>query len=143
MTKQKQIESIKAKTSRVKSEWEAKTNALINSIDADTDLQYNTITAEANLIETKIVEEAAAKAAEMIAQADAYRTTTIASAQQEVAPKIAEAIKLEGEAEMKLQKGFAQKRMHEQIMRKIQAVESFAKNKNSVISGDQSGNLLA
>jgi len=28
-------------------------------------------------------------------------------------------------------------------MRKIQAVESFAKNKNSVISGDQSGNLLA
>jgi len=72
----------------------------------------------------------------MVAEADAYRTTTIARAQQEVAPKIAEAIKLEGEAEMKLQKGFAQKRTHEQIMRKIQAVESFAKNKNSVISGD-------
>ena len=38
----------------------------------------------------------------MIAQANAYRTTTIARAQQEVAPKFAEAIKLEGEAEMKL-----------------------------------------
>ena len=49
---------------------------------------------------------------------------------------IAEAIKLEGEAEMKLQKGFAQKRTHEQIMQKIQAVEAFTNNKNSVISGD-------
>ena len=49
----------------------------------------------------------------MVAEADAYRTTTIARAQQEVAPKIAEAIKLEGEAEQKLQTGFAQKRTHE------------------------------
>ena len=30
MEKQKQIESIKSKTSRIKSEWEAKTEALIN-----------------------------------------------------------------------------------------------------------------
>ena len=49
----------------------------------------------------------------MIAEADAYRTTTIAQAQQDVAGLIADAIKLEGEAEMKLQKGFAQKRTHE------------------------------
>jgi len=79
----------------------------------------------------------------MIAEADAYRATTVANAQAEVAPLIAKAVTLEGEAEMKLQKGFAQKRTHEQILRKIAAVESFASNKNSVISGDQSGNLLA
>ena len=55
MTKQKEIESIKAITTRIKSEWEAKTNAMINSIDAETELTYNTIVAEANLIENKII----------------------------------------------------------------------------------------
>ena len=52
MKKTKVIESIKAQTSRINSEWYAKTEALINSIDADTDLKYNEIIAEARLIET-------------------------------------------------------------------------------------------
>lgn len=79
----------------------------------------------------------------MIAKADAYRTETIARAQEECAVEIAQAIELEGKAEKDLQKGYAKKRAHEQIMEKIKAVESFTSNKNSVISGDQSGNLLA
>lgn len=52
MKKQKEIEQIKAKTSRITAEMKAKTEALINSIDADTDLKYNEIIAEARLIET-------------------------------------------------------------------------------------------
>lgn len=95
------------------------------------------------MIETQIIEEANGSAAKMVAEADAYREKTIANAQAEVAPLIAQAVTLEGEAETKLQKSFAQKRTHEQIMRKISAVESFASNKNSVISGVQGGNLLA
>lgn len=55
--------------------------------------------AEAKLIETKIVEEAQAKAAEIIANADAYKITTVANAQKEVAPLIAQAVQMEGEAE--------------------------------------------
>jgi hypothetical protein len=49
---------------------------------------------------------------------------------------IAQAVRLEGQAEAKLQKGFASKRTHEQILKKIDAVNSFANNKNSVIFGD-------
>lgn len=56
---------------------------------------------------------------------------------------IAEAVKLEGQAEKELQKGFAQKRQHEQIMEKINAIETFASNKNSVVFGEQGGNLMA
>ena len=52
-------------------------------------------------------------------------------------------MQLEGEAEVKLLKGFAQKRTHEQIMAKIEAISSFAANKNSVIFGEQGNNLLA
>jgi len=33
--------------------------------------------------------------------------------------------------------------MHDEIMRKIDAIESFANNKNSVIFGEQGGNLMA
>ena len=56
---------------------------------------------------------------------------------------IAEAVKLEGDAEVKLLKGFAQKRTHEQIMAKIDAVGAFASNKNSVVFGEQGNNLMA
>lgn len=79
----------------------------------------------------------------MIAEADAYRTRTIAQAEKEVASLIAEAVRLEGQAEARLQKGFAAKRTHEEILKKIDAVNSFANNKNSVIFGDQGNNLLA
>ena len=95
------------------------------------------------MIETQIKEEATAEAARIIAQANAYRATTVASAEKEVAPMIAEAVKLEGQAESKLQRAFAAKRQHDEIMRKIDAVSSFAKNKKSVIFGDQKSNLLA
>ena len=43
---------------------------------------------------------------------------------------------MEGQAEKELQKGFAQKRTHDEIMRKIDAIEAFANNKNSVIFGE-------
>jgi len=33
-------------------------------------------------------------------------------------------------------KGFAQRRTHEQLMQRMDAVDTFAKNKNSVIFGD-------
>jgi hypothetical protein len=56
---------------------------------------------------------------------------------------IAKAVELEGDAEVKLLKGFAQKRTHEQIMQKIEAISSFASNKNSVIFGEQGNNLMA
>jgi len=52
-------------------------------------------------------------------------------------------VQLEGQAEKELQKGFAQKRTHDEIMRKIDAIDSFASNKNSVIFGEQGGNLMA
>lgn len=143
MEKTKEIEQIKAKTSRIKSEWKAQTTALINQINAETDLKYNEIIAEAKLIETQIVEKAQADAAEIIAKADAYRATAVAKAKQEVAPMIAQAVQLEGDAEVKLLKGFAQKRTHEQIMAKIDAVSAFAQNKNSVVFGDQGNNLMA
>lgn len=58
--------------------------------------------------------------------ADAYKSTTIAQVEAEIAPLIAQAVKLEGDAEAKLQASFALKRTHEQILRKIAAVESFA-----------------
>jgi len=80
MKKKKEIEEIKAKTSRVKNEYQARTEALINQINADTDLKVNEIVAEAKLIEVKIKEEAQSKAAEMVANADAYYATTIANA---------------------------------------------------------------
>ena len=79
----------------------------------------------------------------MIAEADAFRATTIANAEKEVAPLIAEAVKLEGQAEAKLQKGFQSKRQHDEIMKQIQAVNSFASNKSSVVFGDQGSNLMA
>jgi hypothetical protein len=44
---------------------------------------------------------------------------------------------------VKLLKGFAQKRTHEQIMAKIDAINSFASNKNSVVFGEQGNNLMA
>ena len=50
---------------------------------------------------------------------------------------------MEGDAEVKLLKGFAQKRTHEQIMAKIDAVSSFANNKNTVVFGEQANNLMA
>jgi len=56
---------------------------------------------------------------------------------------IARAVTLEGEAEAKMLKGFAQRRIHEQLMSKMDAVNTFSKNKNSVIFGTQSNNLLA
>lgn len=143
MKKQKIIEAVKAKTSRVNSEWKAKTEALINSIDADTDLKYNEIIAEARLVETQIKEEAQAEAAKIIANADAYKARTVANAQKEVAGMVSEAVQLEGSAEAKLQKGFAAKRQHEEIMRKIDAVNAFANNNKSVIFGDQGNNLMA
>jgi len=62
----------------------------------------------------------------MIAEADAYKATTIANAEKEVAGMIAEAVKLEGQAESKLQRAFAAKRTHDEIMRKIDAVNAFA-----------------
>ena len=79
----------------------------------------------------------------MIAEADAYKATTIAGAEKEIASKIAEAVKLEGDAEAKLQKGFAAKRQHDEIMRKVDAVNSFAENKKTVVFGDQGSNLMA
>lgn len=129
MKKTKEIEGIKAQTSRIGSEWKAKTEALIAGIDAETDLKYNEIVAEAKLVETQIIEEARSKAAEMVAEADAYRATTIANSQREAAPLIAQAVELEGSAQARLQKGFAAKRTHEEIMQKIDAVNSFAQNK--------------
>ena len=137
MEKQKEIEGIKAKIARTKSEWKANTDALINQINAETELNYNEIIAEAKLIETKIVEEAQAEAAEIVAMADAYEATEISKAQEEVAPMVARAVTLEGEAEQKMLKGFAQKRVHEQLMHKMDAVRSFSKNKHSVIFGTQ------
>lgn len=99
--------------------------------------------AEAKLEETQIVQKSEADAAELIAKGDAYRATTVANAYKQAGPMIAEAVKLEGEAEQKLQKGFAQKRTHEQMMAKINAIGTLGANKNSVIFGDQGGNLLA
>ena len=55
---------------------------------------------------------------------------------------IAQAVQLEGQAEKELQKGFAQKRTHDEIMRKIDAIDSFAQNRNSVIFGEQGGNRI-
>lgn len=52
MSKTKEIEGIKAATSKMRSEWKAKTEASINTINAETDLKYNEIVAEAKLIET-------------------------------------------------------------------------------------------
>ena len=52
-------------------------------------------------------------------------------------------MQLEGQAEKELQKAIAQKRTHDEIMRKIDAIDSFASNKNSVIFGEQGGNLMA
>ena len=52
-------------------------------------------------------------AAQMRAEADAFRATCLASAQAEVAPMIAEALKLEGEAQKLVHKAFAGKRTHE------------------------------
>lgn len=143
LAKRQEIEKIKAETEKIKQEWKAKTTAEIQKINAETDLEYNKITAEAELIKTQIIEKASADAAEIMANADAYYVTTIANAKQEVAPQIAEAVKLEGQAEKELQKGFAQKRLHDEIMQKIDAIESFANNKNSVIFGEQGGNLMA
>jgi len=79
----------------------------------------------------------------MIAEADAYKAKTVANAQKEVAGMVAEAVQLEGSAEAKLQKGFAAKRAHDEIMRKIDAVNAFANNNKSVIFGDQGNNLMA
>jgi len=143
LAKRQEIEKIKAETEKIKQEWKAKTTAEIQKINAETDLEYNKITAEAELIKTQIIEKASADAAEIMANADAYYVTTIANAKQEVAGQIAEAVKLEGQAEKELQKGFAQKRLHDEIMQKIDAIESFANNKNSVIFGEQGGNLMA
>lgn len=42
-----------------------------------------------------------------------------------------------------MQKGFAQKRAHDEIMRKIDAVDAFTKNPNTVIFGEQGNNLMA
>lgn len=39
---------------------------------------------------------------------------------------IARAVTLEGEAEAKMLKGFAQKRIHEQLMKKLDSVNEFA-----------------
>jgi regulator of protease activity HflC (stomatin/prohibitin superfamily) len=143
MKKSKEIESIKAKISRVTAEWKARTEALISSIDAETDLKYNEIVAEAKLTENKIKEEAQAKAAEIIAEADAYKATVIANAQKEAAPLIAQAVELEGQAQSKLLKSFVAKRRHEEILQKIEAVSSFANNNKAVVFGDQGNNLLA
>jgi len=52
-------------------------------------------------------------------------------------------VSLEGEAEKQLLKGFAQKRTHDEIMRKIDAVDAFAQNRNTVIFGEQGNNLMA
>uniref|UniRef100_A0A7S3CTK9 Band 7 domain-containing protein n=1 Tax=Strombidium rassoulzadegani TaxID=1082188 RepID=A0A7S3CTK9_9SPIT len=143
MQKTKEIEAIKAKTSRIRSEWKAKTEALIDSINAETDLKYNEIVAEANLVETQIVEKATANAAELYAKADAYRATTVANAEQEVAPLIAQAVQLEGNAQASLEKAFVSKRKHVEILRQIEAINSFVENKNSIIFGEQKNNLLA
>ena len=40
-------------------------------------------------------------------------------------------------------KGFAQLRTHEQLMQRMDAVSSFARNNKSVVFGDQGQNLLA
>ena len=56
---------------------------------------------------------------------------------------IARAVTLEGEAEQKMLRGFAQKRVHEQLMSKLDSVNEFSQNKNSVVFGTQSNNLLA
>ena len=56
---------------------------------------------------------------------------------------MAQAVALEGEAEKQLLRGFAQKRTHDEIMRKVDAVDAFANNRNSVIFGEQGNNLLA
>ena len=103
MGKKKEIEAIKAQNRRIQREWNAKTEALINQINAESDLKYNEIVAEAKLVETQIVEKSQADAAELIAKANAYRARTVANAHQEAAPKIAEALRLEGSAEAKLQ----------------------------------------
>jgi len=89
------------------------------------------------------VEKAQAEAAEIVANADAYHATTVANAEKEVAPLISDAVRLEGEAEKQLLKGFAQKRTHDEIMRKIDAVDAFAQNNKSVIFGEQGNNLMA
>jgi regulator of protease activity HflC (stomatin/prohibitin superfamily) len=62
----------------------------------------------------------------MMAEADAYYAKTVAEAQKEVAPLVAQAVTAEGDAEKKLQKAFAHKREHEEIMASVTAVESFA-----------------
>ena len=99
--------------------------------------------AEAKLVENDIIERAQGEAAKLIAEADAYYDKTIASAQREVAPLIAQAVTAEGDAEKKLQKTFAQRREHEQIMGQVASVEALSKNRNTVIFGQQNNNLLA
>lgn len=56
MTKQKEIDQLKAKIEMVKSEWQANADAKINQINAETDVLFNEITAEARLIEIQIRE---------------------------------------------------------------------------------------
>lgn len=143
LNKTKEIESLKATIQRLRSEKTAETDAIINQINAETDLKYNEIVAEANLIETQILEKAQSEAGQIIAEADAYEATRVAAAEQEVAPMIARALTLEGEAEKKMLSGFAQRRVHEQLMQRMDAVDKFAQNKKSVIFGDQGQNLLA
>jgi len=46
-------------------------------------------------------------------------------------------VTLEGEAEKQLIKGFDKKRIHDEIMGKIDALGAFAANKNSVVFGNQ------
>ena len=79
----------------------------------------------------------------MIAEADAYKAITIADAQKDSAPLIAQAVELEGKAESKLQRAFALKRTHEEMMRQVDAVDSLASNKQTVVFGDQGNNLMA
>ena len=78
-----------------------------------------------------------------MANANAYKVTTIAKAQAEAAPLIAEAVTLEGQAEFKMQEGFKLKRAHDENLGKINSIWEFSNNKNSVVFGNQEGNLLA
>ena len=63
----KEIEAIKAKAARLKSEITAQTDAMINEINAETDLMYNEIIAESKIIEIETREKAIAEAAEIVA----------------------------------------------------------------------------
>ena len=55
---------------------------------------------------------------------------------------VSEAIALEGQAEQARNKGLKRKRKHIQVMARLNSLDSLARNKKSIMFGDQVDNLM-